>query len=452
MNKKTNKASILAVTMIILGIMLITAMSVSIVSIKERKASMGEAKSGQAFQNSQSGVELVMQAINKCGISDVTGIAGNVLGLGASCNSSSGDIVGAEGYVVRLFAEDGVTQIPCDDPAYSVFDVASIKSVGTGAGQQRAIEAAAVCYGANIDDDMVGWWKFDSNGDYNDYSVVDNDAEACTLLNYTSLDPPLKNVTASPDFGSDAIRSSFISFNNAGKRNCATIKHDDIYKLEKGTISFWFKYRGDPLGANSVSLFVKDANACDTRTDASDVSADYGQAPTFDKTCDPDPALPVANTSVCDCGHLGFRFNYPINSKFGVRFQNDGNGGFYALVNDSSTSLDWNDKWHLATLTFTSEKYVLYIDGEEHSTFKSSGFDDSSFPLQDPDVASVPGLEGLRNNDWNIFLGIGYPDSSGVETTDEANWLRQLNDMDDLRIYSRALDQCDVMRLYQETK
>lgn len=117
--------------MIILGIMIITALSVSIVSIKERKASMSEVKSGQAFQNAQSGVELVMVAITKGNYATV----GDICGTSAYTDTTSG-------YKIILKKADD-SEINCTTNASDLIsEIASIKSIGTGSGQQRAIEAA----------------------------------------------------------------------------------------------------------------------------------------------------------------------------------------------------------------------------------------------------------------------------------------------------------------------
>lgn len=142
MKKKTKlKASALVVSVVIMGIMLITALSVSLVSIRDRKASMSGSKSGQAFQNAQSGVEIVMNEILKGGYDKVNELNG--------CDSGDGLIKGANGYAVELKDEDG-NKIVCNDGSKNISEIVSIKSVGTGSNNQRAIEAAVAAVGGGI--------------------------------------------------------------------------------------------------------------------------------------------------------------------------------------------------------------------------------------------------------------------------------------------------------------
>jgi type II secretory pathway pseudopilin PulG len=138
MSKKIkNKASALVIAMIILGIMLIAALSTSIVSIRERKASMGENISGQAFQNAQSGVELVMRDILTGGHTTVNQLINCEKN---SASSNYGFIVDASvPYVLELDDIHGV-EINCDS-AVLISNIASLKSVGASGDSQRAIQA-----------------------------------------------------------------------------------------------------------------------------------------------------------------------------------------------------------------------------------------------------------------------------------------------------------------------
>jgi hypothetical protein len=130
MKIKKIKASALLVTLMILGIMLIVGLSVSLVSIKERTASIGESKSGTAFQNAQSGVEAVLQDILKS--TPIKTTAGQLSGW-------DGCKVKKTGYY-EVTLEDASGPIPCSG-GYLLTNVVKIKSVGFGTGNQRAIEA-----------------------------------------------------------------------------------------------------------------------------------------------------------------------------------------------------------------------------------------------------------------------------------------------------------------------
>ncbi|MDO8240727.1 MAG: fibrobacter succinogenes major paralogous domain-containing protein [Candidatus Moranbacteria bacterium] len=145
---KNFKASILIVTMMILGIVLTSSLSIAIVSLKERKASLGSNKSNQAYQTADTGIEKLMDAIltNRT----VSTKTGNDLGLPCS----GGKVTGA-GFVVELKKDDPANPgneivAVCTD---TLDKIVAIKSVGTGSDMQRSIETAVApgCGGKLID-------------------------------------------------------------------------------------------------------------------------------------------------------------------------------------------------------------------------------------------------------------------------------------------------------------
>ncbi|MFA5962310.1 MAG: hypothetical protein WC848_06525 [Parcubacteria group bacterium] len=165
MPTKKFKASILVVTMMILGIMLVTALSVSLVSIKDRQASMGESKSTQAFQNAQSGVELVMRQITEGGHSTV----GDICGTAAFMDTAG------VGYDIVLKKEDD-SDLSCTTDALSpISEIASIKSIGTGSGDQRAIEAAVAATSltwTNLPlETAAGWVNYNTGHQVAQYAI-----------------------------------------------------------------------------------------------------------------------------------------------------------------------------------------------------------------------------------------------------------------------------------------
>ncbi|MDP1884791.1 MAG: hypothetical protein Q8L10_05540 [Candidatus Moranbacteria bacterium] len=150
MPTKKFKASILVVTMMIMGIILVSALSISLVSIQERKASMGANKSNQAYQIADTGIEMVMDDIingDNDRVSDLTG-----------CRPADGLIHNdATGYTVELKDADE-NKIACNTNT-DLSEVIHIKSVGTASGQaQRSIEAA-VAAGGGCD-----WVDIDTGG------------------------------------------------------------------------------------------------------------------------------------------------------------------------------------------------------------------------------------------------------------------------------------------------
>lgn len=132
---KNPKASVLAMTLIILGMFVVVALSVSLTSIQSRKASIGESKSTLAYQVAETGVEKVMNAI----------IMESYANVGELCDS--GILEGSsDGYTVTL-KKANETEISCDvasDRSLAMLDIASVKSVGIGANQERRVIEAAV--------------------------------------------------------------------------------------------------------------------------------------------------------------------------------------------------------------------------------------------------------------------------------------------------------------------
>lgn len=137
MKMKKIKGSVLVVTLIVLGIILVTALSVSLTSLKQRTASMGESKTGVAFQNAQSGIEIVMDGL----LRNQSTLAS--LGSIFNCNDSTGKAIitpDIENVFVEVRNDSESTPALCGDLASSI---TIMKSVGsdTGNSEKRAIEA-----------------------------------------------------------------------------------------------------------------------------------------------------------------------------------------------------------------------------------------------------------------------------------------------------------------------
>ncbi|MFZ2226846.1 MAG: hypothetical protein WA064_03265 [Candidatus Moraniibacteriota bacterium] len=132
MPKKKLKASILVITMIILGIILLSSLSVSLVSLNERKASISNSKSNQAFQNAQSGVELVMQEIE----------SGKILVSELSnCDDADTKLIIGEDASYTVELRDMDSKIDCDS-SRPITDIAYLVSIGSFKDTQRSIQAA----------------------------------------------------------------------------------------------------------------------------------------------------------------------------------------------------------------------------------------------------------------------------------------------------------------------
>ncbi|MDO9231354.1 MAG: LamG-like jellyroll fold domain-containing protein [bacterium] len=133
--KNKKKGSALVVTLFVLAIILISVLSITLVAVKERKASIGSSGSNRAYQSSDEGIEKVMQAITR---GNYTTVGKMITGAGFSC--SSGIITGT-GYEVELL-DIANAQIACIDSSTAlVSTITRIKSIGTASGNKRATDA-----------------------------------------------------------------------------------------------------------------------------------------------------------------------------------------------------------------------------------------------------------------------------------------------------------------------
>ncbi|HPN96243.1 MAG TPA: hypothetical protein PLK35_00590 [Candidatus Moranbacteria bacterium] len=135
---KKHKASILVVSLIILGAILVIALSISLVSIKERKASIGGGRTNLAYQAAETGVETVLNYLTSNSYELVNKLP--------NCDTETGKIFDPstdKRYEVVLKNDDGDI-VPCNsDDTVKVGDITSIKSTGlVDPNNRRAIEAA----------------------------------------------------------------------------------------------------------------------------------------------------------------------------------------------------------------------------------------------------------------------------------------------------------------------
>jgi len=145
---KKLKASALVVTMIILGIMLVSTLSIALVAVQERKASQGEDSSNQAYYKAENGVEIVMQKMKDN--------AGKTLAdMNIGC--ANGVVTSSAGYTVKFKDASDSFITDCTKPIASV---KTVKSIGTVGGNQRAVEVAVA---DSLEGKIVGGCMFDSN-------------------------------------------------------------------------------------------------------------------------------------------------------------------------------------------------------------------------------------------------------------------------------------------------
>jgi hypothetical protein len=160
MKKNKNKGSSLIVTFLVLSIVLIAALSVALITVKERNASIGSVKSSKAYQLADEGIEKVMQLIiygnnNYINKSGEDNLSEHLDTIEADCDGATGLIVDKGGnYSVELFDRDK-NKINCDDSDKPVLDIDVIKSIGYDGNTSRAISAPI----SFLNKDLIAYWR-----------------------------------------------------------------------------------------------------------------------------------------------------------------------------------------------------------------------------------------------------------------------------------------------------
>ncbi len=179
MQLKTKKASVLAVTLIILGVMLVTALSMSIVSIMERKASMSSNKSNLAYSRADNGVEITLQDIKN-------NDGGMISAIDTDCD---GIIEPNDGtYRIELKNEEGLIMNATNISGYDcssveISEIDSIKSTGITDTNQRAVEVAVAASDFSIKN-----YTLSSNGSNSSLDMGENKYCALIKLNPSGID------------------------------------------------------------------------------------------------------------------------------------------------------------------------------------------------------------------------------------------------------------------------
>ena len=147
MTQKTKKASILAFTLIMLGILLAAGLSLMGATLVDQRTAIDSGKAIQSLQTAESGTDIAVSRISNDPTSDLATIFPASLGY-----TWSGDTVtasAAQGEFTLTFLDKDGNELSSSSAKGS--EVESIKSIGTYAGINRAIEVAlaAGCEGEN---------------------------------------------------------------------------------------------------------------------------------------------------------------------------------------------------------------------------------------------------------------------------------------------------------------
>lgn len=216
----------LVVSIMVLSIIVVIALSASLVSIREQKSVAGEANSSKAFQAADSGIEFVMNEI-------VNGNRTFVKQL-SHCQVSDG-VIHNSNYDVQLYNSSGA-KIDCTSQTEPIYNITQLKSTGTDLGQSRAIEAAVPRSGCG---EVVNYGG-------QDYDTVQIGTQ-CWFRQNLNVGNMLPNVTTTPDNTAPTLNSP----NTVSKwcygdsvANCNTNKYGGLYT--------WAEANGLP---NSCSQF-----------------------------------------------------------------------------------------------------------------------------------------------------------------------------------------------------
>lgn len=142
---KTEKGSALVFSLIILGFLLVSALSVATITVTDKKSALSTEKSSISFQTADSGVERVLQKVYKENPTSLDDLA-DMLRPGLRCDSSDGSIsfAVAQGTAKVYFYEGELGDslyTSCSSTDWRN-NVNKIKSVGTYANTTRVVEVS----------------------------------------------------------------------------------------------------------------------------------------------------------------------------------------------------------------------------------------------------------------------------------------------------------------------
>lgn len=176
---KKKSGSVLVMTLIVLGVVLITALSFALTTLQQRQASIGASRSDLAYQNAESGVEKAMSAIldSNGPIANINGFKCQIDNSGVATltpNSNSGAY-----YSIQL--KSGNSYV--NDCGTKANQITEIKSIGTDSSHQdtRVIDAEMGCrYPYQSDSNTMALYHFekiDSNNGVLDSSSNGNNSQ-----------------------------------------------------------------------------------------------------------------------------------------------------------------------------------------------------------------------------------------------------------------------------------
>jgi hypothetical protein len=300
--KKNKKASVLIVSLLILGAVITIALSLALVAVRERKTAMSSSRSQVAYQMADQGVEMLMNALLKVnvGVASRTDVyrvpegdyADGILtiksvmegrftskSLSSSCSPSSliaccitgagdtnkGKIVSPDGgksFIVSLGTGDTVpdpTTFDCDDSSTDISEIENIKSVGYDLNSQtsRAIQALVETKEKYVK--LFLDMESTSTTEPQDISRMHNTVKSNSPSFSYSSDIPHGYGYRSLKF--DSSNSGYFEVNSTSNKNLSkdlTFKYDNNTDKDSAnfTVDFWFKSDHTFNGSEYQSIFT----------------------------------------------------------------------------------------------------------------------------------------------------------------------------------------------------
>lgn len=134
------KGSTLVFSLIVLAFLLVSALSLAVIAVSEKRAALSSAKSSLSFQAADGGAEAVLAAIKE-GDAENTATPGTNVSINDFIDCNQGKVEGGNAnngtFEVTFYQDDTDNTLACSDDR---LDVVRIVSKGTYAGTTRAID------------------------------------------------------------------------------------------------------------------------------------------------------------------------------------------------------------------------------------------------------------------------------------------------------------------------
>ncbi|MEK7598197.1 MAG: LamG-like jellyroll fold domain-containing protein [Patescibacteria group bacterium] len=422
-SRKNPKASALAVTLIIMGIIIASALSVAFVALKERRGSIGASKSSAAYQMAETGIEQVLYEVLK-----KTPPPADTSKL----DNCQDELASMPGYIVvnnslgsyKLELKDkDENKIECYSAA-PIADVRKIKATGIVGQNSRAIQVSLE--EACSADRPIGYWELNNNGNDSNTNIPVNNATingaaAWVAGKYGNA----LNFNGSTYAETPKICDAKFAPGTSDPSCAGTVYTPNFgpFVLDKGTVSAWVKLNDPGLVVNNYFWGWKKDFATFHGTEGGLSYAEWG----FQSGNTTQAQIYVEWKAKCSVGN-------PHAS----------------IITDSAVTIDNN--WHLVTFVADGESRVkIYWDGAEMTptTYDPGGCSDLPNLVRDSDFTDDINFVNSVYSGWwpekHRFTIGGCVNSSGNCGGTNGNWFS--GPIDDVRTYNCALPESEIQKL-----